>query len=143
MARKSEGARGRGAQAAGAGPSSDRPAGRAAGDAGADLAAALAWPCLVARGAGCTLDLSVVPNAKRTEVDGLHDGALRLRLAAPPVDGKANALVCEWLADELGCPKRAVRLLRGPASRRKQLEIDLGAAQVAAWLAKRVLPAAE
>ena len=99
------------------------------------------WPCLHERGVGaCTLDLSVMPNARRTAADGLHDGALRLRLAAPPVDGKANQQACAWLADELGLPRRAVRLLRGPASRRKRIEIDLDAASVAAWLA-RTLPA--
>ena len=111
--------------------------------AAANIAAALDWPCLTARDASSWLDLSVVPNAKRTGADGLHDGALRVRLAAPPVDGKANAQVCEWVADELGLPKRAVRVLRGPASRRKQLEIDLDAAAVAAWLGKLVLPAGE
>ena len=102
------------------------------------LAAALDWPCLTARGETSWLDLSVVPNAKRTGADGLHDGALRVRLCAPPVDGKANQMVCEWVADELGLPKRGVRLLRGPASRRKQLEIDLDATAVATWLAKLV-----
>lgn len=116
---------------------------RSAGPSAAAIAAAADWSCLTARDGASWLDLSVVPNAKRTGVDGLHDGALRVRLAAPPVDGKANATVCEWLADELGCPKRAVRVLRGPASRRKQIEIDLDAAKVAAWLEKVVLPAGE
>ncbi|WP_088284632.1 DUF167 domain-containing protein [Ideonella sp. A 288] len=117
-------------------PPGAKPPGEAA-----SIAAALDWPCLVARGGtACLLDLSVVPNARHTGVDGLHDGALRVRLSAPPVDGKANEMVCDWVAGELGCPKRAVRLLRGPASRRKQLEIDLDAATVAAWLAKVVLP---
>ena len=105
----------------------------------AALPAALDCPCLVAKGGQTCLDLSVVPNAKHTGADGLLDGALRLRLSAPPVDGKANAMVCEWVADELGLPKRSVRLLRGPASRRKQVEIDLDAGQVAAWLKKLVL----
>lgn len=101
------------------------------------------WPCLRSAGAGCVLDLSVQPNAKRTAADGLHDGALRVRLAAPPVDGKANAALLAWLAGELGCPKRAVTLLRGEASRRKQVQVDLPEAAVAAWLAKLVLPHAE
>lgn len=95
-----------------------------------------AWPCLAARGEGALLAVAVVPNAKRTAVDGLHDGALRVRLAAPPVDGKANDALVAWLAGELGLPRRAVRLLRGASSRRKQLEIDLDAAAVAAWLAR-------
>jgi hypothetical protein len=85
----------------------------------------------------------VSPNARRTAADGLHDGALRVRLAAPPVDGKANAQLLGWLADELGCPKRAIVLLRGDTSRRKQVQIDLPEAVVAAWLAKRLLPGVE
>ena len=100
------------------------------------------WPCLSADGAGCRLDVSVSPNARRTAADGLHDGALRVRLAAPPVDGKANARLLAWLADELGCAKRDVTLLRGDTSRRKQLRLDLPLAQVAAWLATQ-LPAAD
>lgn len=101
------------------------------------------WTCLRATGTACVLDISVSPNAKRTAADGLHDGALRVRLAAPPVDGKANAQLLGWLADELGCPKRAVTLLRGDTSRRKQVQVDLPEAVVAAWLAKHVLTGAE
>ena len=93
------------------------------------------WPCLTPAGSGCRLDISVSPNAKRTAADGLHDGALRVRLAAPPVDGKANAQLLGWLADELGCAKRAVTLLRGDTSRRKQVAVDLPLARVADWLA--------
>jgi uncharacterized protein len=88
--------------------------------------------------ARCVLDVSVAPNAKRTEVDGLHDGALRVRLAAPPVDGKANARLVDWLADQLDCPKRAVTLLRGETARRKQLLIDLPAATVEVWVAAQL-----
>ena len=60
------------------------------------------WPCLRVAAGGVVLDLSVVPGAKRTELVGLHDGALRLRLAAPPVDGKANDALSAWLAAERG-----------------------------------------
>jgi uncharacterized protein YggU (UPF0235/DUF167 family) len=66
------------------------------------------WPCLAVHGQRSRLDVSVVPNAKRTALDGLHDGALRVRLAAPPVDGKANDTLLRWLAGELGLPRRAV-----------------------------------
>jgi uncharacterized protein (TIGR00251 family) len=91
-------------------------------------------PCLSAHGSGCRLLVSVAPNARRTGADGLHDGCLRVRLAAPPVDGKANEQLLAWLAAELGLPKRGVRLLRGDTARRKQLEIDAPSALVAAWL---------
>jgi len=105
--------------------------------------AAAAWPCLQpdpAQPGRCRLDLSVQPNAKRTQADGLHDGALRLRLAAPPVDGKANAALLAWLADELGCPRRDLALLRGETGRRKLLQVARPAAEVAAWLARVLAP---
>jgi uncharacterized protein (TIGR00251 family) len=98
------------------------------------------WPCLRASDAGCVLDLSVQPGAKSTQVDGLHDRALRVRLAAPPVDGKANAALRDWLAAELRCPKRAVLLLRGEASRRKQVQLDLPEQAVATWLDRVLCP---
>lgn len=85
------------------------------------------------------LDVAVVPNAKRTGADGWHDGALRVRLNAPPVDGKANEALIGWLADELEVPKRAVTLLRGQSARRKQIGIDVEPAVLAQWLA-RVAP---
>jgi uncharacterized protein (TIGR00251 family) len=93
-----------------------------------------AWPCLKEHGTGSLLLLAVVPNARKTEVDGLHDGCLRVRLAAPPVEGKANAALLAWLAGALRLPKRGARLLRGESSRRKQVELDLPASTVAAWL---------
>lgn len=92
------------------------------------------WPCLVPRGDGALLHVAVSPNARRTGADGLHDAALRVRLVAPPVDGKANDLLLEWLASELGLPRRAVRVVRGAMSRRKSVEIDAPAAVVAGWL---------
>ena len=92
-------------------------------------------PCLSEHGGACRLLVAVVPNARRTGADGLHDGCLRVRLAAPPVEGKANERLLAWLADELHLPRRALRLLRGDTSRRKQVEIDAPLPQVSAWLA--------
>jgi uncharacterized protein (TIGR00251 family) len=91
-------------------------------------------PCLSVHGDRCRLLVAVVPNARRTGADGLHDGCLRVRLAAPPVDGKANERLLGWLADELGCPKRAVRLLRGDSARRKTIEVDAPLDTLRAWL---------
>jgi len=91
---------------------------------------------LSVHGDGALLRVAVVPNARRTGADGLHDGALRVRLAAQPVEGQANARLLAWLADELGCARRAVRLQRGDTSRRKVVAIDLPFATVAAWLAR-------
>jgi hypothetical protein len=98
------------------------------------------WPCLRAADAGCVLDLSVQPNAKKTQPDGLHDGALRVRLAAPPVDGKANAALLAWLAAELRCPKRDLALLRGESGRRKQVQLALPEQAVATWLDRVLCP---
>ena len=92
-------------------------------------------PCLVAAGEGCVLHLAVMPGARRTGADGLHDGCLRVRLTAPPVDGKANDALLAWLAGELSLPRRAVRLLRGQSARRKQVALDAPPETVAHWVA--------
>jgi len=85
--------------------------------------------------------VAVTPNAPRTDACGLHDGCLRVRLHAPPVDGKANDALVAWLAGELGLPRRGVQLLRGDTSRRKQLAVDAPPAAVARWLARVLAPA--
>lgn len=104
-------------------------------------ASAPGWPCLRATGdERCVLDLSVQPGAKHTGIDGLHDGALRVRLAAPPVDGKANSQLLAWLAEQLRCPKRDLQLLRGEASRRKQVQVALPEQAVATWLDRVLCP---
>lgn len=100
------------------------------------------WPCLVAgRGpspSGLRLAVAVVPGARRTGADGLFDGALRVRLTAPPVDGKANEALLDWLAGELGLPRRAVCLVQGQTARRKTVAIDAPEPEVQAWLARRL-----
>ena len=71
-----------------------------------------------------TLTLHIQPGAKKTAVAGRHGDALKIRLAAPPVDGKANAALLEFIADALGLPKAAVKLKSGHTSRRKVREVD-------------------
>lgn len=70
-----------------------------------------------------TLTLHIQPGAKKTEFAGLHGDALKIRLAAPPVDGKANEALVRFLADVLDLPKSAVTLKSGQTSRRKVLEV--------------------
>jgi len=70
------------------------------------------------------LVLHVQPGAKRTEVVGVHGDALKIRLAAPPVDGKANAELARFLAAEFGAPAARVTLVRGAAARRKTVRIE-------------------
>lgn len=69
------------------------------------------------------LSLHVQPGAKRTEVAGVHGEALKIRLAAPPVDGKANEALLRFLADAFGVSLRDVALLHGAASRTKRVRI--------------------
>jgi uncharacterized protein (TIGR00251 family) len=66
----------------------------------------------------------VQPRASRSEIVGLHGDALQVRLAAPPVDGAANAALVELLAAALGVPRRAVRVAAGATSRGKIVEVD-------------------
>ena len=81
------------------------------------------------------LVVHVQPRARRTELAGGHGDAIKVRLAAPPVDGAANDELVRFLAESLGVPRRAVRIAAGRTSRRKTVEIDgLGAADVAARL---------
>ena len=72
---------------------------------------------------GCLLTILARPRARRTEFDGIHDGALRIRVQAPPVDGKANAELVRFLAKKLGVPGSAVSLRRGERSQRKVIAI--------------------
>ena len=70
------------------------------------------------------LILHVQPGAKRTEVAGRHGDALKIRLAAPPVDGKANAALLRFLSDAFDVPLRNVTLVRGESSRQKIVRIE-------------------
>jgi len=70
-----------------------------------------------------TLTLHIQPGAKKTEVAGLHGEALKIRLAAPPVDGKANEALIKFVAEALRLPKSAVSLKSGQSSRHKVLEL--------------------
>jgi len=79
---------------------------------------------LTADNNGVTLRLHIQPGAKKTEVVGLHGEALKVRLAAPPVDGKANACLIAFLADQLGVAKATISLVSGDTSRAKRVRIS-------------------
>lgn len=86
---------------------------------------------------GVEVSIYVQPGAKKTELAGDHDGALKLRISAPPVDGKANAAVIAFLADRCGVSKGKVLLLSGDTARRKRLHvIGITAASVVKQLAR-------
>jgi len=69
------------------------------------------------------LDLRVIPRAPRTEVGGLRDGRLLVRVTAPPIDDAANDAVIRALADALDVPRQAIRIATGASSRNKTVEI--------------------
>ena len=86
----------------------------------------------------------VVPGAKKTEAVGLHGDALKVRVSAPPVDGKANAALQRFLADAFGLPLNAVEQTSGLAQRRKGFVLhcpDASAfARCQATLAQLIIP---
>ena len=71
----------------------------------------------------CTLAIKAVPNAPRNAVVGWLGAALKIKISAPALDGRANDALCEFLADELGLPQRAVTLAHGDKSRQKLVRI--------------------
>src|SRR5207247_6359816 len=72
---------------------------------------------------GVVLAVRVIPRARKHEIAGTRDGALLVRLAAPPVEGAANDALIEFLAKRLGAPRRAVRIVSGERGRQKRLAV--------------------
>jgi len=72
---------------------------------------------------GLIFAVHVRPRASRSKIVGLHDGALAVQLAAPPVDGAANQELTKVLARALRVPRSAVRLVSGQRSRRKRVHV--------------------
>jgi len=72
----------------------------------------------------CRLAIKAVPNASRNAVAGWVGDALKIKVRAPALEGRANEELCAFLADALALPRRAVRVARGGKSRQKILQID-------------------
>lgn len=70
------------------------------------------------------IDIYVQPRASKTTIVGMHDGAVKIRLAAPPVDGAANTALVEFVAERMDIAKSRVRIVAGATSRRKVVEVD-------------------
>ncbi len=86
----------------------------------------------------CQLTIKAVPNAARSEIVGWVGDALKIRLKAPPVDGKANAELCRFLAGFFNLPKPAITLATGDTARLKRVHIQgLTTADVAAQLPQK------
>ena len=73
---------------------------------------------------GVIIQVHASPRASKTQVQGLHGDALKIRLQAPPVDGKANETLIEVLAKTLGIPQRQITLISGQTSRQKRLNLQ-------------------
>ena len=72
---------------------------------------------------GITLNIRVVPRASRSEIVGFHDGALKVRIAAPPVDGAANEELVKVLAKAVGLSRSSVEIVGGLASKNKRVAL--------------------
>lgn len=83
-------------------------------------------PLCVVNGDGIVLSLHIQPRASKSEVCGVQGAALKIRLTSPPVDGAANKLCREFLADLFQVPKSAVEIVSGETSRHKRVKITGG-----------------
>ncbi|HEY0490853.1 MAG TPA: DUF167 domain-containing protein [Telluria sp.] len=70
------------------------------------------------------LAVQITPNAKKSEVIGVLDDALKLRLQAQPIEGKANEALVRYLADALSVPRSAVTITHGHPSKRKLVDVQ-------------------
>lgn len=72
---------------------------------------------------GLTFDIHVIPNASRAEISGVQEGAFKIRVAAPPVEGAANEACIKLLARELGLKKSQMGIFSGAKSRKKTVMV--------------------
>lgn len=98
------------------------------------------WHRYDAQAARLTLQIHVRPGARRTTAAGLHGDALKIHVAAPPVDDRANEALLAWIAAALELPRTAVQLRAGAKSRRKIVEISPADAVTAARAAALAAP---
>jgi uncharacterized protein len=73
---------------------------------------------------GVQFAVRVIPGASKNEVAGIQDGALKLKLTAPPVEGKANRACVDFLAGLLGVRRSALAIIAGEKSRKKTVSVD-------------------
>lgn len=88
---------------------------------------------------GVRLAVQITPNAKKTEVIGVLDDALKLKLQAQPIEGKANEALVRYLAEALSVPRSAVAITHGQTSKRKLVEVQAAGLTVDA-VESRLLP---
>lgn len=73
------------------------------------------------------LSFYILPNSSENKICGLHNGAIKLKLRAPPVDGAANKAIIDYLSEVLKIPKKNIEIKRGDLSRNKQVELHVDA----------------
>jgi uncharacterized protein (TIGR00251 family) len=73
---------------------------------------------------GCIFRVRIAPKGRRSEIVGKHGDAIKVRVQAPPVEGKANEALCELLAARLGVSARDVEIVSGHTSRWKRVRVD-------------------
>lgn len=89
---------------------------------------------------GVILNIHATPRASRNQIQGEHGDALKIRLNAPPVDGKANEALIDFLSEVLDIPQRQLTLLSGQASRKKRVAVrDTTAKQILEELKKTIV----
>ena len=79
--------------------------------------------CTLERSEGVEIRIHIQPRASKTGIVGLYGQALKIRIAAPPVDGQANAELCRFLTRQLGVPQQFVQVISGFSSRQKRVFI--------------------
>ena len=95
-------------------------------------------PWLTPTSDGCTVTVKATPRANRSEITGADPDWLRVRLKAPPVDGKANTELAALFASIFSIPKRAVELLSGDTARLKRIKLHGVPAETAAAVVARL-----
>ena len=79
--------------------------------------------CAIERTEGVEIRIHLQPRASKTEIVGVYGEAVKIRITAPPVDGRANAELCRFLARQLGVPQQYVQVISGVSSRQKRVFI--------------------
>jgi uncharacterized protein (TIGR00251 family) len=88
---------------------------------------------------GCIIELHVQPQARKNEIVCIHNNRLKVKIKSPPVDGKANESLIEFIAETLGLRISALELIKGETSRQKQILVHgVTASQVETMLLKRI-----
>ncbi len=97
--------------------------------------------CAIERLEGVEIRIHIQPHASKTGIVGFHGEAVKIRIAAPPVDGQANTELFRFLAGQLGVPQQNVQIISGVSSRQKRVYIKgRTLTEISAYLTKSTSP---